>query len=62
MAGHHTTGIATIKAVFQNKITGLYLSNKGYWEKTKSIVTRPGLVGIRKEAEVLHAYYTIIKD
>lgn len=62
MAGHHTTGIFAIKVVFQNKTTGQYLSNKGYWEKTKSIVTRPGLAGIRKEAEVLNARYTIVKD
>ena len=60
MAGYHSTAIASVKVVIQNKTTGLYLCPKGYWGKERRVVSFPDKGSITRECMRLNATCEIV--
>jgi hypothetical protein len=55
MAGYHVTSLTGVKCYVQNKVTGLYLNKKGYWQDKRVRVSLPTKMSAFNYAESLNA-------
>lgn len=61
MAGHHSTALTGVKAYLQNRKTGLYLNNKGWWSEKRIKVHFPTIAAVAQYAERSNAEWQLAK-